>query len=338
MVDLELLEDELSQPTAGLVAAMGRLDGGLLVLGAGAKMGPSLCRMAVRASQEAGAARSVWAASRFGDSGLRERLESVGVPTIALDLLQDGALTTLPEAANVVLMAGHKFGSSDDPEATWATNVLLPSLVARRFSSSRLVTLATGNVYPLSKVTAGGSTEDDPVGPIGEYAQSALGRERVLTYMSKTHDTPMALIRLNYAVEPRYGVLRDIADKVLAGDPLDLTMGHVNVIWQRDANAVVLQTLLHCAVPPFVLNVTGPEVVSVRAVARAFGQMFGVEPVFEGGESDHALLSNATRCQEMLGLPPVALPEMIERVGQWVMNGGSTLGKPTKYQQREGRF
>ena len=332
------LEHDLTEPTTELVEAMGRLEGDLLVLGAAGKMGPSLCRLARRASEEAGTTRAVWAVSRFADDSLRQSLETAGVGTVRADLLEANALAALPEAPNVVLMAGHKFGSSSQPEVTWATNVLLPALVARRFAASRMVAFSTGNVYPLTPVTGGGSTEDDPVAPVGEYAVTALGRERVLSYLSSTQPTPMALLRLNYAVEPRYGVLRDLADKVRAHQPIDLTMGHVNVIWQRDANAIALRALAHCAVPPLVLNVTGAETVSVRQVAEAFGSVFDVEPVFEGSESTEALLSNARRCRELFGAPPVGLTEMIERVGRWVGEGGPGLGKPTHYQERDGKF
>ncbi len=332
------LERDLTEPTTELVEAMRRLEGNLLVLGAAGKMGPTLCRLAHRASAEAGAQRTIWAVSRFADDTVRQSLEAAGVRTIGADLLQANALASLPEAPNVMLMAGHKFGSSSRPEVTWATNVLLPALVARRFAASRIVAFSTGNVYPLTPVTQGGSTEDDPVAPVGEYAVTALGRERVLTYLASAHPTPMALLRINYAVEPRYGVLRDLADKIRANESIDLATGHVNVIWQRDANAIALRALAHCAVPPLVLNVTGPETVSVREVAEAFGAMFGVEPVFTGSESTEALLSNARRCRELFGAPPVGLVEMIERVGRWVSDGGPGLGKPTHYQEREGKF
>lgn len=336
--NIDQLERDLAEPTAELVEAMGRLEGDLLVLGAAGKMGPSLCRLAHRASEDAGTRRAIWAVSRFTDDTVRQSLETAGVRTVRADLLESDALTVLPESPNVVLMAGHKFGSSSQPEVTWATNVLLPALAARRYASSRIVTFSTGNVYPLTPVTRGGSTEDDPVAPVGEYAVTALGRERVLTYLATTHQTPMALLRLNYAVEPRYGVLRDLADKVRANQSIDVTMGHVNLIWQRDANAIALRALAHCDVPPLVLNVTGAETVSVRQVAEAFGGMFDVEPVFEGSESTDALLSNAHRCYELFGAPPVGLTEMIERVGRWVGDGGPGLGKPTHYQEREGRF
>ena len=335
---IDQLEHDLAQPTEELVDAMRRLQGDLMVLGAAGKMGPSLCRLARRASEAADTPRAIWAVSRFTDDTVRQSLETAGVRTVQADLLEDDALAGLPESPNVVLMAGHKFGSSSQPELAWATNVLLPALAAHRYASSRIVAFSTGNVYPLTPVALGGSTEDDPVAPVGEYAVTALGRERVLTYQASARSTPMCLLRLNYAVEPRYGVLRDIAEKVKANQPIDVTMGHVNVIWQRDANAIALRALAHCGVPPQVLNVTGGETISVRQVAEAFGGMFDVEPVFEGRESTEALLSNASRCRELFGAPTVGLDEMMERVGRWVGDGGPGLGKPTHYQERGGKF
>jgi nucleoside-diphosphate-sugar epimerase len=338
MTEIAAIEESLSCPTELLVGDMARLPGNLLILGAGGKMGPSLCRLAARSSAQAGTARSIVAVSRFGVPGLREQLEADGITTLAVDLLAPGAMAGLPDADNVVLMTGSKFGTDQHPEHTWASNVGLPFLVARRFASSRIVALSTGNVYSPSLVAAGGSREDDRPGPVGEYAQSALGRERVLEHASRSQGTPMVFLRLNYAIEPRYGVLRDIADKVMAGDPIDLTVGHVNVIWQRDANAIVLRAFHHVATPPAVFNLTGPDVVSVRALAKAFGAAFGKAPVFEGIESDEALLSDASRCQSLFGTPPIGLPEMIDRVAAWVMQGGASLDKPTGYDRRDGHF
>lgn len=332
------LEEVLSRPTAEVVAAAGDLVGEVLVLGCGGKMGPSLVRLLHRALRESGGAGRVVGVARFSQPGVRQALESDGIATIACDLLHAEALTSLPDAPNVLLMAGHKFGTTTDPAATWATNTLLPALVARRFAGARLVTLSTGNVYPLTPVTSGGPTEADPLGPVGEYAQSALGRERVLTYLARRHATPMAILRLNYAVEPRYGVLRDIADRVRRGDAIDLTMGHVNVIWQRDANAIAIRAFAHCAVPPFVLNVTGPEVLAVRDLATRLGRRFGITPVFTGSEQPTALLSNAARCHALFGPPPTPVDEMIERVAAWIERGGRSLGRPTHYEEREGRF
>jgi nucleoside-diphosphate-sugar epimerase len=334
----DLLEDLLSVPTPVLVEAMGSLSGDIVVLGASGKMGPTLARMALRASRDAGVDRRVWGVARFGNTDVRDRLSGWGIRTIAADLLQPEAVESLPDAPNVILMAGQKFGAAEDPATTRATNVELPERIARRYRTSRIVVFCTGNVYPLTPVSGGGSTEDDPLGPIGEYARTAVERERVLTKLAIEQRTPMAVLRLNYAIEPRYGVFRDIADRVYRSEPVDLTMGHVNVIWQRDANEIALRLLAHCSVPPLILNVTGAAMVSVREVARAFGQLFGIEPVFESREADTALLSNAGRCHSLLGTPSVSWEEMIDRVGKWVMEGGASLGKPTGFQEREGRF
>ncbi len=233
-------------------------------------------------------------------------------------------------------MVGQKFGTTGDAAGTWATNVLAAGFAAERFAASRIVAFSTGNVYPLTPVGSGGPVESDPLGPVGEYAQSALGRERVLESCSRRHGTRMAILRLNYAVEPRYGVLRDIADRVRAAQPVDLAMGRVNVIWQRDANAVALRSFPHCATPPFVLNVTGAAV-SVRDLAERFGARFGIAPRFAGSERDTALLSNASRCRVLFG-EGLPLDAMVEQVAAWVEAGGRALGKPTRFEEREGRF
>ncbi len=338
MTSIDRLENQLSAPTPALVSTMGFLEGDIMVLGASGKMGPTLARMALRASQEAGIPRRVWGVARFSNADTMNRLSAWGVRTIAADLLEPGALGSLPETPNVILMAGQKFGTAEDPAGTQATNVELPGLVARRYAGSRIVAFSTGNVYPLTPVGGGGSTEDDPAGPIGEYARTAVDREQVLIESAIDRQTPMVILRLNYAIEPRYGVFRDIADRVYRQEPIDLTTGHVNVIWQRDANEIALRLLAHCTTPPLTLNVTGAEAVSVREVAEAFGRLFDIEPVFDGREAGTALLSNAGRCHALLGTPPVSWQEMIARVGNWVMEGGASLGKPTGFQEREGRF
>jgi len=317
---------------------MRALAGDLLVLGVSGKMGPSLARLAQRASAEAGVSRRVIGVARFSVPGSRDALERSGIETVAGDLLERDALARLPDAPNVVYMAGQKFGTSDDQPRTWATNVLAASLAAERFAGSRIVAFSTGNVYPLAAVSSGGPRESDPVGPVGEYAQSALGRERVLEYWSRRHGTPMAILRLNYAVEPRYGVLRDLADRLVRGEAIELAMGHVNIIWQRDANAIALRAMAHAASPPLVLNVTGPATVAVRDLAVRLGKSLGVVPRFTGREADTALLSNAARCTELFGAPPAAPFEMVSLVAEWVKAGGHGLGKPTHFQEREGRF
>ncbi len=344
MVELEglgseaKLDDLLSRPTEADVEAMAELEGDLLVLGAGGKMGPSLVRLARRASERADTPRRIVAVSRFRTAGLIEAMAALGAEPVVCDLLDSSSLTSLPEAPNVMLLAGQKFGTTEDPGTTWALNAFLPGIVARHVAASRLVVFSTGNVYPLTAVEGKGCSEADPTGPIGEYAQSALARERIVTYFSRTRQIRVAILRLNYAVELRYGILRDLAEGVWNKEPVDLTTGYVNVMWQRDANSVALRALAHTAVPPFVLNVTGPARLRVRDLALGLGRRLGVDPVFTGRETSTALLSDATRCQELFGPPTVAIETLLDWVSAWVRQGGRSLGKPTHFEEREGRF
>jgi nucleoside-diphosphate-sugar epimerase len=337
MMDEIALELMLSEPVSPVVEAMASLQGDLLVLGAGGKMGPSLARLARRASVAAGIPRRVIAVSRFGDDGVRRHLEEGGVETIACDLFDPIALGQLPEAPLVIYMAGQKFGTEQDSARTWAINAFLPGLVATRFADSRIVAFSTGNVYPLWPFTSDGPTEDDATGPVGEYALSALARERVLEFCSRRCGTPIAILRLNYAVEPRYGVLRDIADRVKQGALVDVAMGKVNLIWQRDANAVALRALEHCASPPLVLNVTGTAL-EVRWLAAELGKRFRTTPRFVNEERETALLSNPERMQGLFGMPSVGIELMLDRVAEWVLGGGRSLGKPTHFEERSGKF
>lgn len=332
------LEDLLSEPTPELVASLFRTEGDIIVLGVAGKMGPSLARLAVRASRDASTPRRVFGVARFTGPGPREYLESHGVETIACDLLDQRAVAELPSAPHVIYMAGRKFGTLGDEAATWATNAHLPGVVAQRFAASNIVAFSTGNVYPLAPVNGAGPSEDDPVGPIGEYAQAALARERIFEFFSRRNGTRMAILRLNYAIEPRYGVLRDIADKVNAGVQVDVAMGYANVIWQRDANAIALRALEHCASPPLVLNVTGKPAQSVRELALAFGSRLGRESVVLGVEGATALLSDASRCEQLFGAPPTGIDRMIDLVADWVAAGGRSLQLPTHFEEREGRF
>ncbi len=336
--DESALEDLLSRPTPPVVEAMAALDGDIVILGAGGKMGPSLARLAARASREAGVRRRVIAVARFTERRLRGWLERAGVDALECDLFERELVARLPDAKNVVFMAGQKFGTTSDGPGTWAVNTVLPAVAAERFPRARIVAFSTGNVYPLTPAGGPGPSESDDVSPVGEYAQSALARERVLEFYSRRQDTPMAILRLNYAVEPRYGVLPDIADRVRSGEPVDLTMGWVNVIWQPDANAIALRSFAHAAVPPFVLNVTGRPALSTRAIAERFAERWGVEPRFTGQEADTALLSDASRCEVLFGAPETQLREMVEHVASWIEQGGRSLGKPTKYEMREGKF
>jgi len=332
------LEDKLSEPTPGLIDAMSRLEGDILMLGAGGKMGPSLAQLAVRAIAASGVERRVIAVSTFSVKGLRKRLESLGVETIQADLLEPGAFDGLPNAANVIYMVGRKFGSTGAEWLTWATNVYLPGLVVQRFKDARIVAFSSGNIYPFAPVIGGGSTECTPPEPVGEYAMTCLGRERVFEYFSRTLDAKVLLLRLNYAVELRYGVLVDIATQVWHDTPIDLTMGQLNCLWQGYANSVALQGFPLAVSPPRVLNVTGPELISIRWAAARLGELMGKKPTFTGEEAGTALLSNAAQCHRLFGYPQASLETLVEWVAQWVMAGGELLGKPTHYATRNGRY
>ncbi|MFO0808388.1 MAG: NAD(P)-dependent oxidoreductase [Gemmataceae bacterium] len=331
------LDDLLSEPPPAVVETMGRLTGDLIVLGVAGKMGPSLARMAKRASDAAGVRRRVIGVSRFS-AGDEAELGAHGVETVRCDLLADGALARLPDAANVLYLAARKFGSTGDEATTWAINSHLPGTVCRRYRGRRIVALSTGNVYRLVPADGGGSREDDPPEPVGEYAMSCLGRERVFEFFSRTDGTPVALIRLFYACDLRYGVLVDVARRVLAGEPVDLTTGYFNTIWQGDANAMILQAFDRVASPPWVVNVSGPERLAVRDVATRFGTLLGRPVRFTGTESETALLSNPERRRATLGTPRVTADELIEWVGAWVGRGGRCLGKPTHFEARDGRY
>lgn len=332
------LEDLLSAPTGADVESLRGLKGPLLILGAAGKMGPSLARRARRALDASGNKASVVAVSRFSQAGSRELFEQWGVETIACELLEEGALEKLPDAENVVYMAARKFGSTGNPGLTWAINTYLPGLVARRYRASRIAAFSSGNVYPLVDVESGGATEETAVGPVGEYAQSVLGRERMFEHASEEWGTRVALIRLNYAVELRYGVLVDIGRKVFNREPVDLAMGHVNVMWQGDANSVTLRSLAHASAPPFILNLTGVGTLKVRDIAAGYGRRFGVEPVLVGEERPTALLNNAAKCHSLFGAPEVGVEQMMDWIAQWLEDGGRSLNKPTHFEMREGKF
>jgi nucleoside-diphosphate-sugar epimerase len=280
----------------------------------------------------------VLAASRWSDRAARARLESSGVGTFEIDLLDRGAYRSLPRAETVYFLAGMKFGASARQELTWAMNAYVPALVAEHFKGSRMVVFSTGNVYPFVPVDGGGATEQTDPEPVGEYAQSCLARERIFQYFSSRDGTPVTIVRLNYANEPRYGVIVDIAAKILRGDVIDLQVGHVNLIWQGDANNYIAASADQAASPPSILNVAGPGVVRIRDLAAAIGRQVGCEPVFGASEGPRALLSDASRCTERYGPPRAAVPWMVERIATWVAGGGRTLDKPTKFQVRDGRF
>jgi nucleoside-diphosphate-sugar epimerase len=332
---VEELEDRLSRPSPALVADLAALDGDILVLGAGGKLGPSLVRLALRAVD---GRKSVIAVSRFGNPAQADALRQAGAKIISADITDDAALAGLPDVANVVFLVGSKFGSTGREAETWYTNAYLPGRVAERFKSSRIIALSTGNVYAFTPLGSGGPVETATPGPVGEYAMSCLGRERVFSRFAAKHGTKLALIRLNYAVEMRYGVLVDIGRNVMAGQPVDVTMSAVNVIWQRYANEVTLRALSHAAPDPFVLNLAGPETLAVRQVATAFGAQFGIEPQFTGVEASAALLSNSAKCMRMFGYPDVTPAELIEWTAQWLKADLPLLNKPTGFQKRDGKF
>lgn len=334
----EELEELLSRPTAGVLAALRECPGDIAVLGAGGKMGPSLTRMLRRAADEIGEIRSVYAVSRFSNKSGEHALQAVGVKTIPADLSDSDAINALPDVPNVIYMAGHKFGTRDRPWATWTANVVVPALVAARYADARIVAFSTGNVYPLVPVRSGGAKESDQPAPIGEYAWSCLGRERAFEHAAHSRGTRVAIMRLNYAVDLRYGVLVDLATKIWRDEPIDLRMGWVNCIWQGDANAQAIQLLPKCATPPLVVNVTGPELLSVRALALELGRVLGREPRFVEHEADDALLSDTSVSQSLFGRPSVPAAVLLEWVAEWVRRGGTLLGKATNFEQREGSF
>jgi nucleoside-diphosphate-sugar epimerase len=335
----EELEERLSRPDHADAAAMAELSGDLLILGVGGKMGPSLARLARRAADLAGTRPRIVAVARFSNVTLPSELAKEGIETIACDLLEPCALKSLPELSNVIFMAALKFDTAGTEHLTWAMNTFLPGLVAERYRNSRIVAFSTGNVYPLRSVSQGGAVESTPVGPVGEYAQSALGRERMFENGSMRWGTRVAILRLNYAVELRYGVLLDIGRAVFERCPIDLGMPFVNVIWQRDANSWCLRSLPLCQSPPFVLNITGPETLSVRELAEEFGRHFGIEPrFFSEAEGSTALLSDSSKARTLFGSPTVSPVEMIEGIAHWIREGGVTLNKPTHFQTRDGKF
>jgi len=332
------LEDRLSEPTPGVIATFRDLPGDLLFLGVAGKMGPTLARMAKRAADAAGTPRRVIGVSRFSDASQIGQLNAHGIETIRCDLMDEAAVAQLPEVANVVHCAAMKFGATGNESLTWAMNTWLPSVVCRKFRRSRIVAFSTGNVYGLVPVSSGGSVETDSPQPVGEYAMSCLGRERMFEHFSRTLAIPTALLRLNYACELRYGVLVDLARKIWASQPVDLGMGWFNCLWQGDANAQTLQALALTTSPPFVLNLTGPEPLRVRDVAEELGRSMNCPVTFTGKESESALLNNAAEARRRFGPPRVPASELLGWVADWVRRGGPDLGKPTHFESRDGRF
>jgi nucleoside-diphosphate-sugar epimerase len=332
---VEQLEELMTTPTPALVEDLARVPGDLVVLGVGGKMGPTLARMAKRAAPE----RRVIGVARFSEAGLRESLERHGVECVTADLLNRAEVERLPRAPNVVFMAGRKFGSVGREDLTWAMNAYVPALVGEAFAGSRIVVFSTACVYPYVDVHGGGASEEvPPIPPPGDYANSCVARERMFQYWSNVRGTPGRLLRLSYAIDMRYGVLHDVARKVLAGTPIDLTMGNVNVIWQGDANSQALRALAHCTTPASGLNITGSEVTNIRKLALAFGERFDVTPEFTGTEAGTAWLLNTGAAQALFGRPEVGITTLIDWTADWVKRDMPSLGKETHFDVRDGKF
>ncbi len=334
----EELELKLSEPSGRLIEDVVKIKGDFMILGLGGKMGPSLAKLLKRALDKSGTTKKVMGASRFKNGAMYNELSNFGIECHKVDLLNDAALNGLPDAENVIYMAGNKFGTAGNEHFTWAMNAYLPGRVAEKYKHSKIVVFSTGNIYPFLPKDSGGATENIRPSPIGEYAQSCLGRERVFEYFSVKNSTKMLLYRLNYSLDLRYGVLLEIAKKVVFEKPIDLSMGYVNVIWQGDANEYAIRSLLHCESPANKLNITGPETISVQWLAKQFGEHLGKKPIFENRPAATALLNNASQAFELFGNPFVTLNDMIMMTVEWVKSGGKEIGKPTHFQEREGDF
>ena len=334
----ERLNELLTTPSAALARDLGALDGDILVLGAGGKMGPTLCVLAKNALRAAGVEKRVIAVSRFSDPLVAQLLEKSGVELVSADLLQPGALEALPDAENIIYMAGKKFGTQGNEYATWAMNTWLPSRVAERYRHSRIVVFSSGNLYPKVPVGSGGATERTPTEPVGEYCMSCQGRERMFEYAARTFGTRVAVYRLNYAVDLRYGVLYDMAKNILDGTPISVATPSFNCIWQGDANEAALRLLGHAGPEVFTLNVTGPETAGVRETAQKLGALLGKAPAFTGEETGTAYLSNAGKMFGLFGYPTVPLETLIAWQAQWILDGGRALGKPTHFEERKGSY
>jgi nucleoside-diphosphate-sugar epimerase len=333
------LDELLTRPRPELVSIIERLRSPLVILGAGGKMGPTMAVLARRAADAAGHALEIIAVSRFSDNAARQWLEARGVRTLSLDLLdRDAAVSRLPDTANAIYLAGQKFGTSNDPAQTWAMNTIVPAHIVERYQRAGIVALSTGNVYPFVPAPGPGSRETDSLTPLGEYANAAVARERLFEFFARRNATPLVILRLNYAVELRYGVLVDIARKVYAGEPVDLTMGYFNCIWQGDANDMILRALDLAQTPPLTLNLTGQSALSVREVAVRFGKLLDRPAQIMGSEAPTALLSDSSLACNLLGQPPTSLERVIRWTADWIKHGGRTLNKPTHFETRDGKY
>ncbi len=332
------VDDFLAKPTSGVIDTVSSLEGDVIILGIGGKMGRTLGLMLKRALQEAGKKNRIIGVSRFSNAEARKTLEESGIETVACDLSDQAAVNQLTEYPNVFYLVAQKFGTSDQPEATWVQNVLVSSYVAQRYKRSRIVAFSTGCVYPFAEIDSGGCKETDAMDPVGEYAGSCIGRERVFSHFSREYGTPVCFYRLNYAIDLRYGVLVDLATKVQNEEEIDLATGHVNVIWQGDAVARAIECLSHCSIPPSIFNITGKEILKVKDLAVKFGREFGVAPKFSGLEKSACWLSDASKSMEVFGEPSVSVDEMIHWIATYLKEGGELLGKPTHFESRSGKF
>jgi len=334
----EKLDELLTAPSQAMIEDIKKIDGDIMVLGAGGKMGPTLCLMTKRAIDAAGISKRVIAVSRFTDPAALALLHAGGVETISCDLLDPEQLNALPEVENVIYMAGRKFGTDGAEWQTWAMNASLPAFTARKFRNSRIVVFSSGNVYPLADIASGGSIETDAPGPIGEYTMSCLARERAFEYAANTYGTKVLIFRLNFAVDLRYGVLHDIAERILAGEPVSLTTPLFNCIWQGSANEFAVRSLLHADSPMKILNITGPETVSVKWAAERLGEYLGKAPAYAGEPSGSAYLNNASEAMALFGYPAVPIHTLVKWQAEWILSGGRSLGKPTHFEERKGSY
>ena len=337
-MDLKKLEQQYTEPSEALLNDLENLQGDVMILGIGGKMGVSMGKLLVDGFAKLGRQQNVYGVSRFSSEQTLQQVGSSGVETIACDLLDEQQLAELPDVPNIIYLAGHKFGTTGREDFTWAMNTYLPGRIAEKFKKSRIVAFSSGNVLPFVPLHEGGVDEGQAPEPIGEYAQSCLGRERIFQYFSKKNGTPVLIYRLNYAVDFRYGVLMEIGRAVWEERPVDLRTQNVNVIWQGDANEMAIRSLLHCTSPARTLNITGPETLSTRWIAQQFAACFGKTAQFENQAADQALLNNASASHRLFGYPRVTIREIIEINAQWIANGGEDIGKPTHFQEREGKF
>ena len=334
----EKLDSLLTEPTPALVEDIKKIKGDIMVLGAGGKMGPTLCLLAKKAIELAGIEKRVIAVSRFTDPIATELLHKNNVETISCDLLDKEKLYALPEVENVIYMAGRKFGTDGSEWLTWAMNSTLPAFVADKFKKSNIVVFSSGNIYPIVPLSSGGCKETDKVGPVGEYTMSCLARERAFEYAANQYGTNVFIYRLNFAVDLRNGVLYDMADRIMKGEPISITTPCLNCIWQGSANEIAIRGLLHASSPMKIMNVTGPETVSIKKAAIELGKYLDKEPIFEGEEGTDAYLNDASQAMEIFGYPEISIKTLIRWQAEWILDGGRSLGKPTHFEERKGSY